>query len=173
MGAQNRDRWIKDVFHAFSKISVVFAENGPGKLPENQVNEVELAYLQYRENYNSNLVSLQHDPQGFNIFREITTVIWFLYDMTPKVQGSIYVQRNYNNNLVSRHGPQGFNICSERLQQWFGFFTTWPQRFKVQYMFREITTITWFLDMTPKGSIYVQRRLQQWFGFFTTWPQRS
>ena len=66
MGPQNRDRWTKEVFHAFSKISVVFAENGPGKLPENQVYEVEMAYLQYRENYNSNLVSFQNAPQVFN-----------------------------------------------------------------------------------------------------------
>ena len=50
------DRWISEVCDAFSKISVIFAANGPGPLPENQDQQVERAYLQYRSSYNSALV---------------------------------------------------------------------------------------------------------------------
>ena len=47
------ERWICDVFQSFSDMTVVFAQNGPGQLPQNEVDKVEHCYLKYRENYNS------------------------------------------------------------------------------------------------------------------------
>lgn len=46
-------RWISGVFDAHVKISVVFAEHGPGLMGAQANMEVERAYLQYRKLYNS------------------------------------------------------------------------------------------------------------------------
>ena len=46
-------RCISKVFEALASIALIFAECGPGLMPENKCQTAEQAYLCYRENYNS------------------------------------------------------------------------------------------------------------------------
>ena len=49
-----------NVFHSFVCIATAFAEAGPGLLPDNVVEAIEKLYLQYRDDYNSNLANHSH-----------------------------------------------------------------------------------------------------------------
>lgn len=60
-------RWIMECLGSMASISIAFATHGPGMMPDEEVDNLEVQYLQYRDAYNSFLGSIffnAHDGFG-------------------------------------------------------------------------------------------------------------